>query len=88
LKTLIETTNRKDMYYAEQIIDGVLHYRHAPDAEWIPFNLQMLTKKNDQLRARVAALENFLKMTDECLDNGIPIEKNDPIHNKAKSLLQ
>lgn len=29
-----------------------------------------------------------LKMIDECLNDGIPIEKNDPIHKKIKQVLE
>lgn len=28
------------MYYAEKMIDGVLHYRNTPDGEWRTVNTQ------------------------------------------------
>lgn len=31
------------MFYEEQIIDGVLHYRSTPTGEWVPMSAERLT---------------------------------------------
>ena len=33
------------MYYQEQVIDGVLHYKTTPDSSWIPFSATSMTSK-------------------------------------------
>lgn len=43
------------MYYDEQVIDGVLHYRTTPNGEWKPFSLPGLTAKYLDAKARATA---------------------------------
>jgi hypothetical protein len=31
------------MYYAEKVINGLLHYRYTPDGEWLPMTAEQLT---------------------------------------------
>ena len=38
------------MYYAEKIIDGILHFRITPNGEWKEFSKEKLTEKVTQLR--------------------------------------
>lgn len=46
------------MYYDEQIINGVLHWRGTPNGEWIPKNLHQLTERIVELEARIKLLEH------------------------------
>jgi hypothetical protein len=31
------------MYYAEKVIDGLLHYRYTPKGLWLPMTAKQLT---------------------------------------------
>jgi hypothetical protein len=42
------------MYYKEEVINGVLCWRHRPDGEWIPMDSKAMT-------ARIQRLEKELK---------------------------
>ena len=42
------------MYYAETIINGVLHCRTTPNGEWRPLTPEQLTAKLVELNARLA----------------------------------
>lgn len=33
------------MYYEEQVIDGILHWRSTPDGKWEAFTAGQLTRK-------------------------------------------
>lgn len=45
------------MYYEEKLIDGVLHWRSAPDGEWRPMSQERLTEIVQELRRkRIQAL--------------------------------
>lgn len=33
------------MYYEEEVIDNILHWRGTPDGEWIPKTLEELTNE-------------------------------------------
>ena len=33
------------MFYEEQIINGVLMFRHTPDGEWMPYSIEDMSKR-------------------------------------------
>jgi len=33
------------MYYAEKMIDGILHYKTTPDGDWNPMSIQELSRR-------------------------------------------
>ncbi len=39
------------MYYDEQVINGVLCHRGAPNGKWIPFTVEQLTARLQELKA-------------------------------------
>jgi hypothetical protein len=49
------------MYYEEKIIDGVLHYRTLPDADFKSFTLTELTSELKKAQAEIARLEMDIK---------------------------
>lgn len=48
----------KIMYYEEQNIGGILHYRHTPNGEWIKMAEEQMTKKILSLKAEISRLKN------------------------------
>ena len=44
------------MYYEEQMIDGVMHWRGDPDAEFKPYTLKELSARYADLGNHVSAL--------------------------------
>jgi len=44
---LLTATSRqgKIMYYDEQVIEGILHWRSTPDGKWRKFTLRQLTER-------------------------------------------
>ena len=46
------------MYYAEEVINGILHYKLNPNAEWEPFSKEALTE-------RVLKLEQAVELLNE-----------------------
>ena len=49
------------MYYKEEIVDGILCYKHTPDGEWIPMSPEKMTRKIMQLRIEVEILKSKLE---------------------------
>lgn len=45
------------MYYAEKIINGVIHFKHTPDGEWREKTPEALTEMVEKLRAQLRTLE-------------------------------
>lgn len=45
------------MYYAEQYINGNLHYKTTPDDEWTPFTIEMLNKRILELEDKIFDLQ-------------------------------
>lgn len=41
------------MYYQEQVINGILHYRSSPNSDWIPMSKEKLTKKVLDLKEKI-----------------------------------
>lgn len=41
------------MYYTENIIGGVLHYKNSPKGKWIKFTEEMLMKRITELEERL-----------------------------------
>ena len=33
------------MFYEEQIINGMLMFRHTPDDEWMPYSIEDMSKR-------------------------------------------
>lgn len=62
------------MYYEEQIIDGVLCYRHHVKAEWKEFSKGQLTKLYCDLRQEVIQATELLQ---KGMDNLLWIEYSD-----------
>jgi len=50
------------MFYQEQLIDGVLHYRHSPKGEWIPFTLKQLSER---VKTQLELLRNYDDLSDD-----------------------
>jgi hypothetical protein len=48
------------MYYAEKIIDGVLHYQTTPDGKWTPYTTQQLSTMVKTAETDVMAKEKEL----------------------------
>jgi hypothetical protein len=46
------------MYYEEQNIGGILHYRNTPKGEWIKMTEEQMTKKILSLKAEISRLTN------------------------------
>lgn len=40
------------MYYEEKLIDGILHFRSTPDAEFEPYTLTELSRRYVELNKR------------------------------------
>lgn len=49
------------MYYEEQIIDGILSYRHSPNAEFTPFTAKELSQRVVQLKSEIKRLTVDIK---------------------------
>lgn len=49
------------MYHEEQIINGVLCHRSTPTGEWIPYTVEQLTTKYEQLNVRLIQTEQKLE---------------------------
>ena len=47
------------MYYAEEVINGILHYKLSPDAEWKPFSKKALTERVLKLEQEVELLNEI-----------------------------
>jgi len=39
------------MYHEEKIVDGVLHWRHSPDGDWVPYSIEELSHRLVQEQA-------------------------------------
>lgn len=48
------------MYYEEQIIDGILHYRVVPFGDFMPMTPEMLTNKIEEIK------KQFLPLAKDC----------------------
>lgn len=44
------------MYYQEQVINGIFHYRLSPNGDWIPMSKEELTKKYLDLKEKIKKL--------------------------------
>ena len=40
------------MYYAEKIINGILHCKHTPNGKWIELSKEKLTNKKANKKAK------------------------------------
>ena len=59
------------MYYAEKVINGVLHFQVMPDSEWHVMTPEMLTKKVLKLQQELDEIKAKIKQkTDGEKDNG------------------
>lgn len=45
------------MYYEEQVIGGVLHFRTSPHGDWCPMSQEQLTERLVKMNAQLAAIE-------------------------------
>jgi len=61
------------MYYEEQVIDGILHYKTTPNSKWESFSLTMLTNKYIQAQLQVIELND---MVDELIQDGCTLTKS------------
>jgi len=43
------------MYYEEKIIKGIMHYRTNPEKEWIPYTIEQISKRYEDMK------ENYSK---------------------------
>jgi hypothetical protein len=55
------------MYYAEKIIDGVLHYRITPDGPWKTYTPEQLTDIIVQRESSIIVLRKRLKEADDLI---------------------
>ena len=60
------------MYYEEQIIGGLLHYRTTPKGMWITYNFEELSNKVIELREELVVAKGI---------NTILANKHKPIEN-------
>ena len=58
------------MYYAEKVIDGVLHYKTSPDGEWIKMSDVDLTSKFREEQTRRVLLEGVAETFLAYLEDG------------------
>ncbi len=51
------------MYYKEQLINGIWHYKLTPNGEWKPFSTEQLNNKITELKANIESInfEDFKK---------------------------
>lgn len=57
------------MYYEEKIIDGVLHYRNLPDAEWKEMSKEKLTQKvRQEQKAKAEESQKYIQLRDAIKD--------------------
>lgn len=45
------------MYFAEDIIDGILCWRSSPNGVWTPYTLKDMAVKHEQQRLQISELE-------------------------------
>lgn len=45
------------MYHEEKIIDGVLHHRNHPQAQWKAYTIEQLTNKVEALKFKLSKQE-------------------------------
>jgi hypothetical protein len=50
------------MYYEEKIIDGILHWRNSPDAEFTACTVEELTRKHYLIEQELLDLRKEIKM--------------------------
>jgi len=49
------------MYYAEEIIDGILCFKTTPNGEWRPLDVRTLTSRLEKAKERIFLLETELE---------------------------
>jgi len=49
------------MYYAEKMINGILHYKNTPNGEWKPKSIESLSDRVVKAEKKVQELERQLK---------------------------
>lgn len=70
------------MYYEEKLIDGVLHWRGAPDGEWLPVPASKLSQRVLDAEQSIQAIYELRLLTAEpsviaraaCKAMGIEVE--------------
>ena len=53
------------MYYKEQLINGIWHYKLSPNAEWKPFSIEQLNDKITNLKNESKSLTDKLSIEEQ-----------------------
>lgn len=53
------------MYYKEQLINGIWHYKLSPNAEWKPFSIEQLNDKITSLKNESKSLTDKLSREEQ-----------------------
>lgn len=53
------------MYYKEEIINGILHYKLTPNGEWQEVSKETLSKRTKEAEAKVWELTQLIKKMSE-----------------------
>lgn len=59
------------MYYAEELINGIWHYRTTPKGEWIEMTKEQISERLNKERKRLKELESRFKtfeMSDDVME--------------------
>lgn len=63
--------NITTMYYAEDIIKGVLSCKYTPDSEWIPLSPEAMTERYKKMKEQYIALATIVEQVTEKLSNAV-----------------
>ena len=55
----------KIMYYKEEIINGILHYKLTPNGEWQEVSKETLSKRTKEAEAKVWELTQLIQKMNE-----------------------
>jgi hypothetical protein len=53
------------MYYKEEIINGILHYKLTPNGEWLEVSKETLSKRIKEAEAKVWELTQLIQKMNE-----------------------
>ena len=75
------------MYYAEKMIDGILHYKYSPTAEWTRYTLEQLSAMDESKKKDIQIWQDKYKIAVKANTNtGIALDRvrdhNDVLHEK------
>jgi hypothetical protein len=53
--------NLTNMYYEEELINGIWHYKTTPNGEWVEMTKEQISERLNKERKRLKELENRFK---------------------------